>query len=276
MKTILLFAATLSLAYGFDSREQETIRRTFPATARIDVDNVNGRIHVTGYNGGEIRMTAEKTIRAESEERLEAAKREVTLDTHTSGDTLIVYVDGPFRCHCGDGGHGIHDHGHRGYDVTYDFELQVPAATLPRLATVNGSIRLEDTTGDFDLSNVNGGIELHEISGSGSAHTVNGKIAALFSRNPATDSSFKTINGTIEATFQPGLSADVGIKTFNGGAYTDFDAAALPRINPVGARQDGRFVYRADRSTRLRIGNGGPELTFDTLNGSIRIIKRGQ
>ena len=76
MKTILLLAGTLSLAYGVDLQERETIRQTFPAAARIEVDNVNGRIHVTGYNGNEIRMTAEKTIRAESEDRLGAAKRE--------------------------------------------------------------------------------------------------------------------------------------------------------------------------------------------------------
>ncbi len=277
MKTILLLAGTLSLAYGVDLQERETIRQTFPAAARIEVDNVNGRIHVTGYNGNEIRMTAEKTIRAESEDRLGAAKREVTLDTHRSGDTLAIYVDGPFRCHCGDGGHGVHDNGQHGYTVTYDFDLQVPAATLLRLATINhGDIQIENIAGDFDLSNVNAGIEMRDVAGSGRAHTVNGRITASFAKNPAKATSFKTINGSIEATFQANLSADVRGKTFNGEAYTDFDSTALPRVSPVSERQDGKFVYRSDRSTGLRIANGGPELSFDTLNGSIRIIKRGQ
>jgi hypothetical protein len=277
MKTIILLAGTLSLTYGFDSQERETIRKTFPAAARIEVDNVDGRIHVTGYNGGEIRMVTEKTIRAESQDRLDAAKREVSLDTHQSGDTLTFYVDGPFRCHCGDGGHGIRDGGHRGYTVTYDFELEVPAATLLRLATINdGKIQIENTAGDFDLSSVNGAIEMREVAGSGQAHTVNGKISASFTKNPAKESSFKTVNGSIEATFQANLSADIRLKTFNGDAYTDFDSTALPRISPVADRKDGKFVYRADRSTGLRIGSGGPELSFDTLNGSIRIIERGQ
>ena len=40
--------------------------------------------------------------------------------------------------------------------------------------------------------------------------------------------------------------------------------------------EDGKFIYRGDRSTGMRIGNGGPEFKFDTLNGSIRIINRGQ
>ena len=61
--------------------------------------------------------------------------------------------------------------------MTYDFEIKVPAATFLRLGTVNGGdIRVENTTGDFDVGNVNGGIEMREVAGSGLVHTVNGKI----------------------------------------------------------------------------------------------------
>jgi hypothetical protein len=105
---------------------------------------------------------------------------------------------------------------------------------------------------------------------------VNGRISVVFSKNPTKDSSFKSVNGTIEASFRPGLSADVRVKTFNGHAYTDFDATPLPSLTPVSERREGKFIYRSDRSTGLRIGSGGPEFKFDTLNGSIRIINRGQ
>jgi hypothetical protein len=30
-------------------------------------------------------------------------------------------------------------------------------------------------------------------------------------------------------------------------------------------------VYRSDRQTTGRVGKGGPELSFDTLNGNIRL-----
>jgi len=277
MKTAIILACAATLAYGFDQEEKETIRRNFPAATRLEVDNVHGSIHVTGYNGSEIQMVAEETIEAESQERLDAAKREVKLDTTQSGDTLTFFVDGPFRCHCDDGRFSLHDHGHPGYRVIYDFEIKVPAATLLRMGTVNGGeVRVESTTGDFDVGNVNGGIEMREVAGSGLVHTVNGKISVLFSRNPTKACSFKTINGTIEASFRPGLSADVRVKTFNGHAYTDFDASALPGLSPVAERRDGKFIYRSDRFTGMRIGNGGPEFKFDTLNGTIRIINRGQ
>ena len=272
-----LLLGAWSAAYGFDQEEQETVRRSFPAAARLEVDNVHGSIHVSGYNGSEIQMVAEKTIRAESQERLDAAKREVKLDTSQSGDTLTFYVDGPFRCHCDDGRNSVHEHSHPGYRVIYDFDIKVPAATLLRLGTVNGGeIRVDNTTGDFDVGNVNGRIDMREVAGSGQVHTVNGGITVVFSRNPARDSSFKTVNGTIETSFRPNLSADVRVKTFNGHAYTDFDVTALPALAAAPERRDGRFIYRSDRSTGMRIGQGGPEFRFDTLNGTIRIINRGQ
>jgi hypothetical protein len=266
----------LSLAYG-DQEAKETIRQTLPAAARLEVDNVQGYIHVSGYNGSEIQMVAEKTIEAESAERLEAAKQEVKLDVSRSGDSLILFVDGPFRCHCEDNRWGTRDHGHRGYHVTFDFEIMVPAATFLRLGTVNhGDIHVENTTGDFDISNVNRGIEMTEVSGSGLVHTVNGPIKVLFAKNPSSACSFGTVNGSIETSFRGNLNADVRVKTFNGQAFTDYDVTALPRMVSAGERRDGKFVYHSDDFNGMRIGNGGPELKYDTLNGSIRIINRGK
>jgi DUF4097 and DUF4098 domain-containing protein YvlB len=277
MRTLCVLFTAATLAFAFDVQEKETIRQTFPAATRLELDNVDGSVHVTGYNGSEVVMEAEKTIDAESQDRLEAAKHDVKLDVSESGGEVKLFVDGPFRCHCGDGGSGIRDHRHLGYRVKYDFELKVPASAILRLATVNGGhIRVENTSGDFDLSNVNGSIEVDEASGSGNVHTVNGKITATFASNPSKATSFKTINGTIEASFRPNLAADVQLKTFNGGAYTDFPVTALPNATPVAEHRNGRFVYRSDRSSAVRIGTGGPEYKFETLNGSIRIINRGQ
>jgi hypothetical protein len=276
MRTLLFLVGAFSLAYG-DQEAKETIRQTLPAAARLEVDNVHGFIHVSGYNGNEIQIVAEKTIEAESTERMEAAKQEVKLDVSRSGDTLTLYVDGPFRCHCDDNRRGFSERGHRGYRVIFDFEIKVPAATFLRLGTVNeGDIRVENTTGDFDVSNVNRGIEMTEVFGSGLVHTVNGGIKVLFAKNPSRDCSFGTVNGTIETSFRPDLNADVRVKTFNGHAYTDYDVTALPRKVSAGERRDGKFVYRSDDFNGMKIGNGGPELKYDTLNGSIRIINRGK
>jgi DUF4097 and DUF4098 domain-containing protein YvlB len=104
---------------------------------------------------------------------------------------------------------------------------------------------------------------------------VNGKVTVVFARNPARECSFKTVNGDIDAAFRPNLSANVHVKTFNGDAYTDFESQ--PLASPASAeRRNGKFIYRSNRASSFRIGSGGPELNFDTLNGTVRISNRGK
>jgi hypothetical protein len=74
---------------------QETIRKTFTAGAALkllDVDNVYGSIEVTGGQADQVQLVVNKTIRAESSERMEAAKKEVTLDITDQPDLLKLYV----------------------------------------------------------------------------------------------------------------------------------------------------------------------------------------
>jgi hypothetical protein len=47
----------------------------------------------------------------------------------------------------------------------------------------------------------------------------------------------------------------------------------LPQPIAVPERRDGGFVYRSNGFTLVRAGRGGPELTFDTFNGSVRVIR---
>jgi hypothetical protein len=38
--------------------------------------------------------------------------------------------------------------------------------------------------------------------------------------------------------------------------------------------RDGKFVWSSRRMTGVRIGRGGPELQFETLNGNVMIKNR--
>ena len=255
--------------------EQETIRKTFSLSAAhktLEVDNVFGSIVVTGGAGDQVQLVVEKTIRAESAERMAAAKKEVKLDITEQPDLLKLYVDGPFRCHC-DGCDGWH--GDRGYSVKMDFTLQVPRNVDIKLRTVNsGRVQVTDVTGSFSVRNVNGGIEMANIAGSGHARTVNGPVKVTFRENPRETSDFGTVNGNVELSFVRGLAADFRFKTFNGNIYSDFEMTSLPP-RPVQAEQhNGHFRFRSDRFTGGRVGSGGPEIKADNLNGDIRVLER--
>src|SRR5262245_31849132 len=158
--------------------EQAPIRRTLEFSAgssmkMLEVDGISGSIQVNGYDGRTIEMVARQSIRADSEDRLRAAKSEVKLDITEKSDIVSIFVDEPGRQRAGQSA-GRTLRRDPGYDVTFDFELRVPRDARVRLKTVNGNIVVRNSSGDFDVEGINGGIEMRDVSGSGHVHTING------------------------------------------------------------------------------------------------------
>jgi hypothetical protein len=278
---VLLLQAVPACASAGEAVSKQEIRKTltFSAAAgerkHLVVDNINGSIDVVGTTGSGVELIAHETIRAESESRIELAKQKVHLEISEEPDRILLYVDTPWRCSDG----SIHSRGrdYYGYDVEYDFELRVPASTDLSLKTVNhGAVSVKNVEGTFHIENVNGGISMAGIAGSGTFSTVNGDIKVGFVKNPASTSSFRTVNGRLDAQFSEALSADLRLKTFNGEVYTDFAVTGLPSASFTEDRRQRRKVYRNGDSFRVRVGRGGPELSFDTLNGDIYIVKDQQ
>ena len=254
---------------------QETIQKSFAMSGvphrSLEVDNVWGSIEVVGTNSDQVQLTVNKSIRSESKDKLEQARKEVTLDITEQPGSLKLYVNGPFRCHCDDGC------GHRefeGYVVKMDFQLRVPHDIDIQVKTVNeGHVLVRDVNGNFLVRNVNGDVEMSNIAGSGTARTVNGPVKVSFRQNPRENSDFKTINGAVELRFAQGLAADFRFKTFNGNIYSDFPVTALP-VHAVQEEHHGaKVVFRADRYTGVRVSSGGPEIKVENLNGDIRILE---
>ena len=267
MKSLLvlsLFAVTLSAAI----EDKETIDRSFPNATKLLVDNINGTIHVTGVSGNSLHFKADKTITAESSEALAEAKRDVKLDVSTQGSFVRLYVDGPFR---------EHDRGRQfyGYQVKFDYDIQVPIGIELILKTVNGGeITVKGTNGPYDIRHVNGAITMENIGGSGTVSSVNGPLKVSFSKNPTEAAKFHTVNGGIDVHFKSPLNADMKFKSINGHVYTDFDVAALPMSVGTTETRNGKFIYKADRSQAGRIGKGGPMLDFETINGSVHLFTK--
>jgi len=239
------------------------------ATGRkLTVDNVWGSVHVTAADGDRVEVQVKQHWRGDSQADIERARREVHLDMTQDGDSVRVYVDGPFRDH----------HGNRnlGYEPRFDFDIRVPREIGLDLRTVlDGDILVAGTSGAFVAANVNGDVIMNDVAGSGRATTVNGPVKVSFRENPRSECTFKTINGEIALALQPELDADLRLKTLNGEAWTDFDYQVQPVVASA-AHEGARFVYRMGNGANLRVGAGGPQLNLETLNGPIRVTKRGK
>ncbi len=280
LTTMCCCFAVVVNAQSWDVEKKEEIRQTlkfsnFAAAKRVEVDNVNGAITVTGYDGKEVQLVANKTIHARSQEKVQEAQQRVQLEITEQNNTIALYVDGPFR----DRDRSANYRGDRyyGYSVYFDFDLKVPREAGVYLKTINdGDIKVTNVAGDYEVDNTNGGIEMIEVSGAGRVYALNGGVKILFAKNPTGDSYFGSLNGEVEIAFRPNLSADLRFKTFNGEVYTDFPVTYLANATPSRERRKGKFIYKQDRSFKVRVGNGGPELEFDAFNGDIRVIKREQ
>ena len=276
MKRWILGAACALALPVCAAEHNDTYQRTFPlggGERKLIVENINGTIRVTGDSGNDVRATVHEHITADTPDLLASARNEVRVEMKQEGNTVRLYLDGPFR----------DKREHRrseGYRFRHEFEVQVPRDIDIELKTVNAGkpIHVSNVRGAFSVRNVNGGIEMSDMNGHGSAETVNGPINISFVQNPRQPSSFKTVNGAIEIGFQPNLAADVRLSTMHGDGWTDFEyeplAAAVETKTERGA--NGFRVSISDRNKRLRIGGGGIEHSFHTLNGSITIRKYGK
>jgi len=290
MKKMLAILAALGLGLAFAAAAQDDDRDTAYKLQEKDevrsvlrfsdagkpgtliVDNVFGAIEVQGTDRTDVEMVTRRTIRAKSADRIALAKAEVKIDTKAVGSGIDIYVDGPFRCQVQDcqGLRWIE----LGYEVQYDFVLNVPRRTGLTLKTVNrGDITVRSVEGDFDVRNVNGKIVMEAVAGSGRAHTVNGGVRVGFVRNPSAACSFKTINGDVEASFRDGLAADFRLQSMHGEAYSDFTSTKLPAESVTRETAGGRTIFKRGGTTGARVGKGGPEIRCETLNGDILIKK---
>jgi putative adhesin len=254
--------------------EQEKIQKSFSMASThrsLEIDNVWGSIEVVGTSSDQARLTVNRSTRAESKEKLEQARKGVTLDISQQPDSLKLYVNGPFRCDCHD---CYRSREFEGYIVKMDFQLEVPRDIDLKIKTVNeGHVSVRDINGSFVVRNVNGDIQMRNIAGSGSARTVNGPVQVSFRQNPREASEFQTVNGNVELQFTRDLAADFRFKTFNGGVYSDFPVTALP-VRPIeGEHHGAKVVFRADRYAGVRVSSGGPQIKVENLNGDIRILE---
>ena len=274
----LIITALVTLVPGIGSflgaqpQVPETIRRSMPwpgAPAVFELSNINGSVRIVAEDRHDISIVATRTV-----ERV-GSEPEPTVDFRQEGERVLVCGDAR-RCGC----HvdWPRDEHRRGDDdrtkVRVDFEVRLPKSATLDVCTVNsGTLKVEGTEGRYTLRNVNGDLEMVRVRGAGRASTVNGDLEASFTAPPDAAAEFRTVNGHVDVTLPASLSADLRLKSMNGGLYTDFETTPLPS-KATGERRNGRFTYRADRYASVRVGKGGPELTFETLNGDVQVRKQ--
>jgi DUF4097 and DUF4098 domain-containing protein YvlB len=264
----LIFLLLSSALPGFAQdavREQLTVALSAPSKpGSLEVELVNGSIHVTGYSGKDVVIDA----------AARASKR-----TSTSPGSAA----GLKRISAGNSLNLTAEEKNNHVEITteswkgpIDLTIRVPRNFSLKVSTVNdGDIIIDNVAGELEVTNVNGDITLNQVAGSAVANTVNGDLRATFTGITAgAPMAFSTLNGKVDVTLPANASAALKMKSDRGNVYSDFDVALSKGQSKVTrTTQNGRTRLSTDDWTYGKINSGGAELTMKTFNGDIFLRK---
>jgi len=289
--TILLFAGTFLY-----TQEQAVDRVTVPFSnpskpGKLDVSVQNGGITIKGYNGKEVIIEARVRERKVGEKVIDDMDVAVRLDDRVRREIERLREEGKEKKAKLEGLRRIPVPGGTGLEVeeednvievhtqafrqAVDVVIQAPFNTTLELGSMNnGTITVENITGEIEVSNMNGPIKLTGISGTVIAHSMNGWInVALKSVNPDKPMSFSTMNGDIDVTLPANVKAKVKIKSDWGEVYSDFDIQLDTVPQKIEEKNEGKYRVSFEKYIMGTINGGGPEYTFKTYHGDIIIRK---
>jgi len=242
---------------------REDFAKTLPLKAgeRFSLDNVNGGVTVSTWKEDKVEIKAVKVARDDEKDL-----KDVEIRVEQSAGAVSVKAIWPkYRRH---------------FNVNVDFEIKVPEGVIldevetvnggvevtgrygrAAVGTTNGSVSVEDASGELKAYTTNGGIKVNRFEGKLDAETTNGNIH-LEGLKFKDGVSAETTNGSITLGIDSpeSLNADLLARTTNGHITVDF---------PVTLKNLTQSKHRVE----AKIGQGGPEISLETTNGSIKITK---
>ena len=246
----------------FGPEQSEEFHKVLPlkSDGTFSLKNVNGSIFITTWKEEKVEIEAIKTTKGDPD-RLKLVNIEVE-STPGSVSVDTVYLK------------------RKNIRVKVKYDVKVPeGVNLEKIRSVNGNVYISGPLADVKASTTNGKIELEGASGNLSLSTTNGKIQAVNVRGElyadTTNGSIelemlsfedavkaRTVNGgiTLRIGTSEKINADLTAKTVNGRIHLDF---------PVTFQS----IQKSRRSLEGQIGQGGPQISLRTVNGSIKITK---
>jgi DUF4097 and DUF4098 domain-containing protein YvlB len=239
-------------ARGSDPDEQgkltEEFHKVYPLSAqgRVEISNINGAVHISGWDRNEVKVDAVKS--AWTKERLDEARIEVEADQNE----ISIRTEYPH-----------HDHnfsfGEHNNPASVEYTITVPRqAQLDKINLVNGRLDLQGVAGDVRASCVNGRIEARNLQGRSELSTVNGTLEASVDQLPSSELKLSSVNGTLRVTLPSDANAELKASTVSGNISDDF---GLPVIQH----------HYVGRSLHGQLGGGGTLVKLSNVNGEIEI-----
>lgn len=251
---------------------KEPFQHTYPLAAggTLTLENKNGSVTLEAWDRDEVRVEAEKRVKAGSEEDARKIMEQIRIEVKQEAGSLRVVTRLPEK------GSGLLSWlGGKSWNAGVSYKIRVPrrvtidagtanggiklAGTRGRaeLETANGTITVEGAEGSFDLETVNGSIHVDRSAGGVRAETTNGSIVVhLTEIADGEDLSFATTNGSVTLQLPRDARASVDASAMNGRVSSEFEVDG----------ESGKQRLEGD------INGGGRRLRIRTTNGSVKLV----
>ena len=242
---VLALAARASDRRDFTEEFHQTYALT--ADGSVELDNINGAVHITAWDRNEVKVDAVKY--AGTKEKLDEAR----IDVEASPNHIAIATKYP-----------DHDHtfnwGSRNNPAGVEYTLTVPRnSRLDEIKLVNGALDITGVKGEVRASCVNGHLDAHNLAGRAELSTVNGRMEATFEQLPGSSVKLSSVNGSIDLTIPSDSNAEVDASTVNGGIENDFGLHV------------SHHHYGPGHNMRGELGSGGPHIKLENVNGHVDI-----
>jgi DUF4097 and DUF4098 domain-containing protein YvlB len=244
--------ALLTFALGAHASDHrgsltEEFHQTYAITSdgRIELDNINGDVHISSWDRNEVKVDAVKY--ADTKERLDEAKIEVD----SGKDYLSVRTKYPG--HNNNWNWGSHNN-----PASVEYTLTVPrTARLDEIKLINGALDITGIAGEVRASCINGRLDGNNLSGRAELSTVNGRLEAKFDQIAKQSVELNSVNGSVSLTIPSDSNAEIEANTVSGNINNDF-----------GLHVSHHFV---GHNLRGEIGQGGAHIKLSNVNGRIEV-----
>jgi hypothetical protein len=250
--TWVVFCALLLTVQAFagdhSAEFTEEFHQTYPLSAdgRVDIGNINGSVHVTGWDRKEVKVDAVKS--AHSKERLDEAKVHV----NATSSRVSIHTEYPDRDH--DWRRGSYDN-----PASVEYTITVPrSARLDKIELINGGLDIQNVTGEIAATCINGRLVAQGLAGRASLSTINGPLEAGFARMDNSTIELSSVNGPLSLTLPSDAKAELEASTVHGGINNDF-GLHVDKHQWVG------------RDLKGELGGGGTRIKLNNVNGPIDI-----
>jgi hypothetical protein len=254
--------------YPFEREDRETRTVALGASGSLDLNNLSGRITVTGGSGRDVTIGIVKQARGRTEADVARGLKEVTTEISHQGTRARVETRYPDR---------DRNRSEQDYSVSVTYEIAAPTGTSVSIHNLSGDVTIKNISGEVAIDVASGDIGISQAARIGLVKTLSGDLTLTDIKSTSTLEagtmsgdvrvervqapriSVNTISGDVIATEVTADSAS--LKTTSGSVgYT----GTLSRTGKYDLQSHSGNV------TVTVIGNTGFDLTARTFSGRVQ------